>query len=79
MKIKKVKPVKEPENFIVICIHKNLGTAEAGTEVRVNADENGIPLNAFWRKRLRDSNIDGCCSLKANTPEKTKKTSKGDK
>lgn len=70
--------MKKRTNFIIICIHIDLGEeAKAGSEVKVLTDPNGIPLSEFWRKRLKDSKIDGCCSVKAEP--KTKKASKGDK
>ncbi len=34
-----------------------------GQEVRVEVDHEGTPLDVFWRRRLRDSAIDGCCEL----------------
>lgn len=26
-------------------------------------DKNGVPDERFWRRRLRDSAIDGCCEI----------------
>lgn len=26
-------------------------------------DTNGVPNERFWRRRLRDSEIDGCCEI----------------
>lgn len=34
-----------------------------GSIVKVETDIEGIPVNVFWRRRLRDSKTDGCCSL----------------
>lgn len=66
--------MKKP-NYIILCIHKDLGENLAGTELRVPTDTSGIPLSNYWRNRIRDSKIDGCCSIKQL--KKTKKTSKG--
>jgi len=27
------------------------------------AENDGIPLENFWRRRLRDASIDGCCEI----------------
>ena len=32
----------------------------AGHEIEVETDKEGIPLDKFWRRRLRDSEIDNC-------------------
>jgi len=33
--------------------------------VGVDADDEGIPLDRFWRRRLRDAKRDGCCEVVA--------------
>lgn len=30
-------------------------------------DNQGIPLKQFWRRRLRDAYIDGCCEVVKDT------------
>jgi len=32
-------------------------------EVVEVADAKGVPLEKFWRKRLRDAEIDNCCEI----------------
>ena len=34
-----------------------------GTVVPVDADERGTPLDASWRRRLKDAEIDDCCEV----------------
>lgn len=48
---------------------------KAGGTMKVNADENGNPLDFHLRRRLRDSKIDGALSVVIDKP-KTEKTSK---
>jgi hypothetical protein len=44
---------------------------EAGREITVQTDSNGIPLEKFWRRRLRDAQIDNC--VEVVKPSKTKR------
>ena len=41
---------------------------EAGRVVPVQADEQGVPLEKFWRRRLKDSQIDNCVEI-VKTPK----------
>lgn len=43
-----------------------------GTIKTIHVDENGIPLERYWRDRLKDAPIDGCIEIVK------KKKSKGD-
>ncbi len=36
---------------------------EIDSIISVEADKEGIPLNIFWRNRLRDSEIDNCVEI----------------
>ena len=47
---------------------------EAGREVAVQTDEAGVPLEKFWRRRIRDAKIDNCVEVVAQPkPSKPKK------
>ena len=35
----------------------------AGATINIKVDKKGIPLDLYWRKRLKDSEIDGCVEL----------------
>lgn len=51
----------------------------AGEIIRLRTDNNGIMLDTYWRRRLKDAEIDGCVEI-MNTPKKqTKKSDEGDK
>ena len=36
---------------------------DAGREVAVQTDASGVPLEKFWRRRLRDAKIDNCVEV----------------
>jgi len=44
---------------------------EAGREVAIECDRSGVPLEKFWRRRLKDAQIDNC--LEVVKPSKSKK------
>lgn len=48
---------------IVIQVNFNCGRIKKGERITIDADENGIPLNKFWRRRLSDSAIDQCIEV----------------
>lgn len=35
----------------------------AGAQVNVRVDKKGIPLDPYWRDRLKDSRIDNCVEI----------------
>jgi len=50
-------------NHIQINVKKNLGKFKVGDIITVPTDEAGTPLDPFWRRRLKDAAIDGCCEI----------------
>lgn len=56
-----------------IKVNMNLGDHNKGDIVKVEARD-GVPTSPFWRKRLRDAKIDGCCEI----VQPRKSTKKGD-
>lgn len=36
---------------------------EAGRTVSIQTDVNGVPLDKFWRRRIRDAKIDKCVEV----------------
>lgn len=36
---------------------------EVGREIIVQTDSNGVPLEKFWRRRLKDAKIDNCVEV----------------
>jgi len=47
-----------------------------GNEKTIEVDRNGIPLENFWRRRLKDSKIDGCIEIIKDENSTTKKETK---
>ncbi len=65
------------------------GMRQAGTILTIRCDENGIPLESQWRRRLRDAKQDNCVEFvddkkqshshdsKKDSKKKSDKSSKG--
>lgn len=58
-------------------ILKAFGNYAVNTEVNVMCDDKNIPLDAEWRRRLRDSITDSCIKLVTDSSE-VKETPKPD-
>ena len=62
--------------YIEIKANKSLGVVAAGKVIKVLADDDGVPLQTFWRRRLKDAEVDNCCEIvvtvEANKSEKAK-------
>lgn len=41
--------------------------------ITINADENGTPLERFWRNRLRDAKTDNCVEVIPTRAKRAKK------
>jgi len=58
-----------------IKINKNLRGFAPGQTTMIEVDDNGVPIDPFWRKRLKDSNFDNCIEIvNDEQKEKPKKT-----
>ena len=66
-------------NTLSIQTNVNILNYPAGFIVTVECDADGIPLDSFWRKRLRDSEIDNCCEILTAKPSKTKNEDTNDR
>lgn len=52
----------------------DLNGVRAGKTGKIPCDEHGMPLDKYWRNRLRDAKIDGCIEvLKPKTKKKEDK------
>lgn len=62
-------------------INRDIGTHKAGSIVSVSCYDDGIPVDVYWRRRLKDSTIDQCVEWVEDAPMKpVKENSKtGDK
>lgn len=56
--------------MIKIDILKTVGAYRAGQTVKVETDDKGVPVDRFWRRRLKDD--DGFCKI--SEPVSTKKS-----
>lgn len=43
----------------------------AGQKVKVKVDRDSVPVDAFWRRRMMDSAIDGCVEVVPTVKRKT--------
>lgn len=50
-------------NTVKLKVHNVPGHPANGKTVTVPADANGNPADPFWRRRLRDAQIDGCVEV----------------
>lgn len=48
---------------IKIKINAPLRGYVAETKINIKVDKNGVPLDRYWRDRLKDSKIDNCISI----------------
>lgn len=49
---------------------------DAGSQVRVKVDNKGVPVDLYWRNRLKDAKTDNCCEImKKSKKAGTKKVS----
>lgn len=46
-----------------IQVNINIGKIKKGSQIMIDVDNEGIPLDKFWRKRLKDSAIDNCIQV----------------
>lgn len=47
-----------------------------GTEISIDTVEEGVPADVYWRRRLRDAEIDGCIEVKTTPKVGAKKSRK---
>ncbi len=59
--------------MIKIKIEDDIPGYKKGQIVNVDSDINGVPKTLFWRRRLRDSKIDGRIKIIDPPKEKTPK------
>ena len=55
-------------NRIKIKVNKMIPPYQVDQIVEVLCDKEGTPLDAFWRRKLRDAKFDQCCEVKVNRP-----------
>lgn len=55
---------------IKIQVNHGLANHKAGSIVEVAAHDDQTPEDPFWRRRLSDAVIDGCCEIVKDKPKK---------
>lgn len=48
-------------SYIVMKV--DLGQHKKGDQILITVDEDGIPLDHYWRKRLKEAEKDGSCEI----------------
>lgn len=71
-----------------IKVKTTLGDIAKAGETITTPDVGGVPTSQYWRRRLKESEIDGCCevvkeskskpSSKEKAPDKSPKLSRGE-
>ena len=62
-------------NTIKLKLNAPLRGLGAGSVTSIKTDDNGIPLDRYWRNRLKDAEIDNCVEIirkSGPVPEKEK-------
>ena len=62
----------EIENKTNVVLHG----LKPGEKMQIAVDRNGLPLDRNWRRRMKDSEIDGCIEVIQEKPKKEKKAKK---
>ena len=52
-------------------VNANLLNVKAGAVISLDVDAHGVPLDRFWRRRLKDAAIDNC--IEAVAPKRPAK------
>ncbi len=63
-------------NNIRIKVKKQMAHHFIGKIIHLPADKNGVPLDLFWRRRLKDAETDNCCEVIKSAPSKPASTPK---
>ncbi len=60
------------KNKISLKINKPFSGKKAGDIIEISTDKIGVPLDAYWRNRLKDSEIDNCIEILVKNNKKNK-------
>ena len=64
---------------ITVTINNSALQKRFGKSILIEVDENGTPIDRYWRNRVRDAAIDGCITLAViKKSQKTSETTKGE-
>lgn len=59
-----------------IKLNVDLGKYKKGSVINIITDANGIPIDKYWRSRLKDSEKDGCIEVVQEKKEIKSKSNK---
>lgn len=59
-------------------INKPVFGHKVGQIIDINTNENGIPTAIYWRRRLKDAEIDNCIEVIEEKPQKKLEPSKSE-
>lgn len=60
-------------------VNKPVHGYKVGQKVTIDVDDNGVPIDRLWRRRVRDAKIDDCVALvKAEAKQSKPKAAKED-
>lgn len=57
-----------------IKLNHSMAGYEAGRTVTILTDASGVPLDKFWRRRIKDAQIDNCLEVIKPSKPKAEKT-----
>jgi len=60
---------------IKLKLNVKIGEHKKGEVLTLDAHRDGLPMDSFWRARLKDSELDNCCEIvkaKKKAPPKKK-------
>lgn len=66
------------KNTISVKVNKTIPGYPVGVSVIVRINAKGIPLEKFWRDRLRDAETDDCIEIQKPKPKTKQDTPKED-
>ncbi len=59
-------------NKVELKVNRSMNGVHAGSVIKIEVSRGGIPIDPFWRKRVRDSKRDNCVEVIKETETKPK-------
>ena len=69
---KKIVTMYSNKTTLKVLAENGIANVKHGETITLDSDNNGIPLDKFWRRRLADSKIDGCVEVVKPSAKKPK-------
>jgi len=58
-------------NYVKIKLKKDIAGHKAGEVIKLETSKNSTVLSSFWRRRIKDSEIDGCVQVIGQTKKQS--------